>query len=83
MQKSGQPLQNLDLVSRLFEFINPLVLETEGEMEEEAYEFEETQVGVTKLIHLLNLKDIPEYWKMLQFMKEKFELVISVYIYIY
>eukprot|EP00824_Muranothrix_gubernata_P024959 TRINITY_DN767_c0_g1_i1.p1 TRINITY_DN767_c0_g1~~TRINITY_DN767_c0_g1_i1.p1 ORF type:complete len:774 (+),score=187.26 TRINITY_DN767_c0_g1_i1:160-2481(+) len=68
--KSQRKLEKMELVEKLFDFIEPLM--EKGEDEGEAYEFEEAQTQVAKLVHLVSFKDPELYWKILNYMKNKY-----------
>lgn len=77
MLKSKKKLNELDMVKKLIDFILPLVSAEEEKDEEEPYEFEETQVSVAKLVHLVSCKKLSLYYSIVVFLKSTFFQVIN------
>lgn len=70
--KAKRKLDNLDIVNQLLSFIEPLLKDDEEAKEEvEAYEFEEEQESVAKMLHLINNKDLDSYYEILQRFKKE------------
>jgi vacuolar protein sorting-associated protein 35 len=70
--KSKRKLDSIDIVNQLLSFVEPLIKDDEDiEEEPEAYEFEEEQESVAKLIHLLYNDDLDTYYGILQRIKKE------------
>jgi vacuolar protein sorting-associated protein 35 len=70
--KSKRKLDNLEIVNQLLSFIEPLLKDDEeGEDEVEAYEFEEEQESVAKMLHLISNDDLDAYYNILQRFKKE------------
>jgi hypothetical protein len=59
--KSKKRLDSKDVVTKLIEFITPLLLDGKDTEEGEPYEFEEEQEAVARLPHLVNNADLDEF----------------------
>jgi vacuolar protein sorting-associated protein 35 len=72
--KSKRKLDNIDLVNQLLSFIEPLLRDDEnGDNEVEAYEFEEEQESVAKMLHLIRNEDLEVYFELLKRLKKEIE----------
>lgn len=72
--KSKRKLDNIDLINQLLSFIEPLLRDDEnGENEVEAYEFEEEQESVAKMLHLIRNDDLEVYYELLKRFKKEIE----------
>lgn len=70
--KSKRKLDSMDILTQLLSFIEPLLKDDENAEEEpEAYEFEEEQESVSKLIHLIYNDDLDTYYSLLQRIKKE------------
>ena len=70
--KAKRKLDNLDIVNQLLSFIEPLLKDDEESKEDvEAYEFEEEQESVAKMLHLINNSDLDSYYEILQRFKKE------------
>jgi vacuolar protein sorting-associated protein 35 len=74
--KSRMRLDNMDILTQLLSFVEPLLKDDENNEEEtEAYEFQEEQESVSKFIHLIYNEDLDTYYNLLQRIKK--ELVLG------
>lgn len=70
--KSKRKLDNLEIVNQLLSFIEPLLKDDDDGAEEvEAYEFEEEQESVAKMLHLISNDDLDSYYNILQRFKKE------------
>lgn len=70
--KSKRKLDNIDILNQLLTFVEPLLKDDEEcEEEPEAYEFEEEQECVAKMIHLISNHDLDIYYNILQRIKKE------------
>jgi vacuolar protein sorting-associated protein 35 len=70
--KSKRRLDNMEILTQLLAFVEPLLKDDEeSEEEPEAYEFQEEQESVSKLIHLIYNDDLEVYYSLLQTMKKE------------
>ena len=70
--KSKRKIDNLDIVDQLLSFIEPLLKDDESDDDEsEAYEFEEEQESVAKLLQLISNDDLDVYYEILQRFKKE------------
>lgn len=70
--KSKRKLDNIEIVNQLLSFIEPLLKDDADAKEEvEAYEFEEEQESVAKMLHLIANDDLDQYYAILQRFKKE------------
>lgn len=70
--KSKRKLDSMEIINQLLSFVEPLIKDDENAEEEpEAYEFEEEQESVAKLIHLIYNEDLDTYYNLLQRIKKE------------
>lgn len=70
--KSKRRLDTLEILNQLLTFVQPLLKDDENNEEQlEAYEFEEEQENVAKMIHLINNEDLDLYYELLQVIKKE------------
>lgn len=65
-------LNSLELTKQLIKFINPLLVTEKDYVEVENFEFEEEQLSVAKLVHLIETDDLSKTLEILNVFKEKF-----------
>lgn len=65
-------LSEFALTEQLIKFINPLLVTEKDFVENEAFEFEEEQISVAKLVHLVHGETAKETLALLELFKKKF-----------
>ena len=65
-------LSNIPLTEQLIKFINPLLVTEKDYVEVEPFEFEEEQLSVAKLVHLINGDSVHATLELLNLFKKKF-----------
>jgi len=70
---SKKLLDSMEVMQQLLEFIEPLLFDSSDGGDSEAYEFEDEQQSVGKLIHLIQSEDLDAYFEMLLLVKNKLQ----------
>jgi len=72
---SRRPIETIDLLNRIIVFIKSLIegSSAEDEIKADPYEFEETQVSLAKIVHLLDCKDPNTQFQGITTLKEVFD----------
>lgn len=65
-------LDEYDLCAQLLEFIKPLLRDFPDSVDGEAYEFEEEQTNIAKIVHLVQVEDLRTHFGILRLFQEKF-----------
>lgn len=69
---SKKSLDSFDTVKQLLEFTTPLWAQNKETTETDAYEFEDEQQNMAKLVHLVRANDLNIHYEILELFKEKF-----------
>lgn len=67
-----KPLNSIELVSQLFEFIAPLLTDSKESIEFDQFEFEDEMQNVAKLVHLVSSEDADVQFEILNMFKKHF-----------
>ena len=65
-------LDEYDLCAQLLEFIKPLLMDFPDSVEGEAYEFDEEQTNIAKIVHLIQTQSLPSHFRILKLFQERF-----------
>jgi len=65
-------LDEYDLCAQLLEFIKPLLMDFPDSVDGEAYEFDEEQTNIAKIVHLVQVQDLRSHFRILKLFQERF-----------